>query len=396
MFSQRSRFETNPNLLTEALEHRRSQNLPILDLTGTNPTSCGLARQVAELQALALLGKSSASLYSPSAQGLFDARKSLSTYLSTNLSTISPDNLHLVASSSEAYSHLFKLLCNPDDTVLVPRPSYPLIDHIGQWNDVDIQSYPLIYQQNRWKIDMQGLKNALDSRTRAIVVIQPGNPTGATLSLNERDELSAFCAKWNCAIISDEVFAEFYPHSLHKAFAPLPASFLGWAGCLSFTLGGLSKSLGLPQFKLGWIASTGPGAEEARTRLDFLCDTFLSVSTPLQAALPDLLALAPALREPIRTRLQEASEALKAALSGSNVIFHGLTGGWCGLLEIPGLPDDEAFAIRLLEETGVLLQPGYLYDFPSEAMLVVSLLTSPADLARGAQSLRELACSIHP
>lgn len=285
MFSQRSRFETNPNPLTEALERRRSQNLPILDLTGTNPTNCGLARQVAELQALALLGRSSASLYSPSAQGLFEAREKLSTYLSTKFSTVLPEHLHLVASSSEAYGHLFKLLCNPDDTVLVPRPSYPLIDHIGQWNDVDIQSYPLIYQQNRWKIDMQGLKNALDSRTRAIVVIQPGNPTGAALSLNERDELSAFCAKWNCAVISDEVFAEFYPHSLHKSFASLPASFLGWEECLSFTLGGLSKSLGLPHFKLGWIASTGPGSSEARTRLDFLCDTFLSVSTPLQTAL---------------------------------------------------------------------------------------------------------------
>ncbi|MEN9353017.1 MAG: hypothetical protein RL318_342 [Fibrobacterota bacterium] len=256
---------------------------------------------------------------------------------------------------------------------------------------MDIQGYPLIYQQNCWKIDFQGLKNALDSRTKAVVVIQPGNPTGSVLTPQEREELSFFCAKWNCALISDEVFADFYPHSFHEGFAPLPASLLGWEGCLSFTLGGLSKSLGLPHFKLGWVATSGPGAQEARARLDMLCDTFLSVSTPLQTALPALLELTPALSDPIRARLRESADLLHAMTHDSPIRFHGLTGGWCGLLEIPGMEDDEAFAIRLIEEAGVLVQPGYLYDFKEEHFLVVSLLTPPNILSQGLKKIIEYA-----
>ena len=387
MFSQRSRFVTEPNPLAQAMARRQASGQSLLDLTVTNPTRCGLNRQVAEQQALASLIHHDGVEYSPSAQGLSTARTALSTYLSTHTSTISPETLHLVASTSEGYSHLFRLLCNPGDTILAPQPSYPLLDHILQWDGVDIQGYPLICQQNRWKIDLQGLKNAMDSRTKAVVVIQPGNPTGAVLDQKEREELSAFCAKWDLAVISDEVFAEFYPHSSHSSFSPLPASFLGWEECLAFTLGGLSKSLGLPHFKLGWIATSGPQASEARARLDLLCDTFLSVSTPLQVALPELLALQPQLGDPIRARLRESELILQQTTQGSGIRFHGLSGGWCGLLEIPGLEDDEAFAIRLIEEAGVLVQPGYLYDFEEEHFLVVSLLTPPETLVSGMEAI---------
>lgn len=387
MFSQRSAFETRPNPLSQALARRKASGLGLLDLTGTNPTRCGLDRNVAESAALASLAGSEASQYAPSAQGLSTARAALSTRLSTELSTILPETLHLLASTSEGYSHLFRLLCNPGDTVLVPQPSYPLLDHIAQWDCVDAVPYPLIYQQNRWRISEQGLKSALDSRTKALVVIQPGNPTGSVLLPEERLWLSDFCAKWEIALISDEVFADFYPHSLHQGFSTLPASLLGWEGCLSFTLGGLSKSLGLPHFKLGWIASSGPGAEEARKRLDMLCDTFLSVSTPMQAALPALLELEPALADPIRARLRENEALLHRITSGSPLRFHGLTGGWCGMLEVPGLEDDEAFTIRLVEEAGVLVQPGYLYDFEAEHFLVVSLLTAPEVLEAGVKAI---------
>lgn len=387
MFSQRSAFETRPNPLSQALTRRKEAGLPILDLTGTNPTTCGLQRQVAERRALTLLGTPDSSGYAPSSQGLSTAREALSAHLSTDLSTVPSNHLHLLASSSEGYSHLFRLLCDPGDTVLVPQPSYPLLDHIARWDGVDIQGYPLNYQQNRWKIDFQGLKNALDCRTRAVVVIQPGNPTGSILTPEEREELSFFCAKWDCALISDEVFADFYPHALHKGFQKLPASLLGWDGCLSFTLGGLSKCLGLPHFKLGWVATSGPGSEEARTRLDMLCDTFLSVSTPIQTALPELLALEPALGGPIRARLQESATLLHHLTAETPLRFHGLTGGWCGLLEVPGLEDDEAFAIRLIDEAGVVVQPGYLYDFEEEHFLVVSLLTAPEVLEAGIRAI---------
>jgi aspartate/methionine/tyrosine aminotransferase len=298
---------------------------------------------------------------------------------------VGADRVVLSASTSEAYAFLFKLLCDPGDEVLVPRPGYPLFEFLATLESVRVRAYPLAHD-GEWHVDVAALQSAVGPRTRAIVVVSPHNPTGACLKGDELDALEALCAERSIALVSDEVFADF-------SFRDDPRRAVGAARdgpALAFALGGLSKSCGLPQLKLAWTAVTGPEPLrlEALARLEVVADTYLSVSTPVQVAAPELLARREELQAPIRARVRGNLEALRAAIGpGCPASLLEPEGGWSAVLRVPATRTEEERVTRLLEERDVLVHPGYFFDFPHEAFLVLSLLPPEADFAEGVARL---------
>ncbi|MEO8126416.1 MAG: pyridoxal phosphate-dependent aminotransferase [Bryobacteraceae bacterium] len=352
-FSKRLHWDLTPNRFTELLKAKRAAGETILDLTQSNPTSAGLDYPAAEI--LSAFADPRNLLYEPSAKGLLSAREAISA---------DPERLLLTASTSEAYAYLFKLLTDPGDEILVPRPSYPLFEFLATLESVRVVRYPLFYHEG-WSIDMQALASSVTDRTRAVVVVNPNNPTGSYLKRGELEQLLAICGRHELAILSDEVFADY-------AFAPDPdrvAALSSVEDVLTFSMSGLSKVCGLPQLKLGWIQATGPGADEAIERLEFIADTFLSVGTPVQHALPQLLAAGQGIQNQIRSR----TKANLAFLLDHLVV----EGGWSATIRVPRTRTEEEWVVQLLNEHNVLVQPGYFYDFDSEAFLVLSLLTPP-------------------
>jgi aspartate/methionine/tyrosine aminotransferase len=361
-FSSRFHWDLRPNRVTELLAAKRSAREEILDLTESNPTNAGLVYPTEEI--LGAFGNPRNLRYEPSAKGLLAAREAIGG---------DPDRLLLTASTSEAYSYLFKLLTDPGDEVLVPRPSYPLFEFLATLESVRVVQYPLFYHEG-WSIDMHALASAVTDRTRAVVLVNPNNPTGSYLKRGELTELLEICKRHNLAIISDEVFADY-------AFEPDPERVTTLSAVdevLTFSMSGLSKVCGLPQLKLGWIYTSGPRADEAMTRLELIADTFLSVGTPVQHALPQLLEAGGSVRDQIRAR----TKANLALLPGC---LH-VEGGWYATVRVPRTQSEEEWILHLLREHNVLVQPGYFYDFDSEAFLIVSLLTPPDVLGRGVRS----------
>jgi alanine-synthesizing transaminase len=294
---------------------------------------------------------------------------------------VDPDRIFLTASTSEAYAWLFKLLCDPGDAVLVPRPSYPLFSYLARLESVDVVPYALAYD-GEWHLSADAVREGLGARTRAVVVVSPNNPTGSYLKRMEADALLALCAERGLAVVSDEVFADY-------AFAPDPrrvASLADDGPALAFSLGGLSKSCGLPQLKLAWIAVSGPETWRAPAieRLEVVADTYLSVSTPVQLAAGALLARRPELQGPIAERVAANRGALRRRLGeGSPATMLAAEGGWSAVVQVPATQGEDELVARLLEEHGVLVHPGYFFDFPREAFLVLSLLPPPETFADG-------------
>jgi alanine-synthesizing transaminase len=364
----------SPNALARAIERVRARGTPLIDLTISNPTSAELAYPQDVLSALA---DPRGLRYEPDARGLTSAREAIARAIGAS---VDRDRLLLTASTSEAYALLFKLLCNPGESVLVPQPSYPLFDLLTGLEGVTPRPYRLEYH-GVWSIDRDSVTRALLPDVRAILVVSPNNPTGAFVRAADRDWLAALAADRNLAIISDEVFAE-YP--LRKR--PDASSFMNESRALTFALGGLSKSAGLPQVKLGWIVASGPDAEvrQALERLEVIADMYLSVSTPVQIAAPALLAAGSSMRAAIQTRLTQNLAALQSRCErwpGIDVLEP--EGGWTAVMRVPATTSEEALVIRLLEEAGVLVHPGYFFDFPQEAFLAVSLLTPSAAFDAG-------------
>jgi aspartate/methionine/tyrosine aminotransferase len=292
----------------------------------------------------------------------------------------------LTASTSEAYGQLFKLLCDPGDRVLVPAPSYPLFEFLAGLEGVEVDRYGLRYD-GEWHLPVASLDEWVTPRTRAIVLVNPGNPTGSYLKTDEAAALGELAARRGLALISDEVFADYAfsddPRRAASLAAPDPPA-------LAFSLGGLSKSCGLPQVKLGWIAVSGPRErrEEALARLEIVADTYLSVSTPAQRAAPAWLARLPALQAPIAARVRANHAALEARLGPfAPASLLQAEGGWYAVLRIPATVPEEERVARLLEHQDVLVHPGYFFDFPAEAYLVVSLLTPCDALAEGVRRI---------
>ncbi len=363
MFSHRLPFHLPRNPIAEALEQRRAAGREILDLTESNPTRAGI--QYPGDVILAGLAAPESLVYDPSSNGLPEARVRIAQHYGVDF-----ERVVLTASSSEAYSWLFKLLCDPGDEILTPRPSYPLFEHLAGLESVRVRQYPLRYDSG-WFIDFAPLAESIHERTRAIVVVSPNNPTGSYLKPGEFEQLRKLCQDHRLALISDEVFFD-YPLD-----AETYASVTSVEGILTFCLGGLSKMVGMPQMKLGWMIAGGPDElrEEALSRIDLIADSFLSVGTPVQYALPALLAAREGVQRQIAARLRRNLEFLKGAVRNNGAFrLLKVEGGWYAILRAPRIRTEEEWVLYLLD-LGVLVQPGYFYDFESEAYLVVSLLT---------------------
>jgi len=368
MPNRRFPAEFTPNEITGLLERKKRSGARILDLTETNPTRVGLGGAgPAELRALAC---ERGARYEPDPRGNRSAREAVARYYEERGDLVSPDDVLLVASTSEAYAHLLRALCEPGDEILVPRPSYPLFEPLAALEDVRVEPYRLAYHQG-WRLDIDSVEGAITPRARALVAVQPNNPTGSCLAPAEIGALDTLCADRALAIISDEVFGDFpWP----PATTPL-RSLVGERKALTFVLSGLSKVCGMPQMKLGWIVAAGPAgsSEEAMRRLEWIADLFLSVSGPVQQALPALLDA----RRPFQAAVHGRIDRNLARLRNAGPSFRVLEaeGGWSAVLATP--PRIADFALRALSEADVLVHPGHFYDVAEDACVVVSLLPEP-------------------
>jgi len=376
MFASRTNWDLKPNRLSEALERHKSSGRRLLDLSASNPTECGFNYDVpAVLQAL---GNAESLQYHPDPRGLKSARQAVSDYYAERGEHISLDDLLLTASTSEAYSFIFRLLCNPGDELLVPTPSYPLFDFLADVNDVKLARYPLFYDHG-WHIDMHALKQAVTPRTRGIIVVHPNNPTGHFTRTEEVAQLNQICSDHQMAIIADEVFLDF-------SWAGKPKSFVSNIEALTFTMSGISKISGLPQMKLAWLVASGPEAlrREALARLEMIADTYLSLNAPIQLAAPVLLQARAAFQRQLMARVRANLAELDAQIAKEKRFDRlNVEGGWYAVLRVPATRPDEDLAIDLLEKHDVYVHPGHFYDFPGDGYLVVSLITPEQDFADG-------------
>jgi alanine-synthesizing transaminase len=377
-FSRRLPWEHPRNRLTLAREERAARGLPAIDLTVSNPTQVGLPYPEDELAEL-LRGVGGAE-YQPHPRGIPEAREALAAYLSRPAEPVSPDDLFLTASTSESYSYLFKLFADPGDEVLIFAPSYPLVDGLAALDSLVLRHVSLS-PGRRFAVDAEAVELALTPRTRLLAVVDPGNPTGRFLSASERDALAGLCASRSIPLISDEVFAE---------YGLAEDSVRGPRETLAFSLGGLSKSAGLPSWKLGWIRVQGPPdlRQRALAALELVADTYLSVATPVQRALAGVLALAPRMQAAILERLRGNLAVLRATVAGvpSLELFEP-AGGWSALLRVSLPVGDEDLVLELLEQAGVIVHPGYFFDFATDDFLVLSLLPEPDRFAEGVRRL---------
>ncbi|HXI02955.1 MAG TPA: pyridoxal phosphate-dependent aminotransferase [Candidatus Saccharimonadales bacterium] len=374
-FSERTGWDLRPNRIAVAVGRRRAAGEPILDLTLSNPTRCGLGDDVDSAVILSALRRDEALTYDPDPKGRLDARRAIAELYAGRGVPVGRDRLVLAASTSESYAWIFRVLCDPGDAVLAPLPSYPLFDQLARASDVVLARYPLV-EEDGFRIDLRALDHAVTAGTRAVLVVSPGNPTGVFLKEDEREALVELCSRRGLALVCDEVFAEFaIPGGRNPAGRA--GTLAGEDRVLTFVLDGISKMLALPQMKLGWIAASGPDeiVHPALDRLEILADTYLSVNTPVQAALPDLLELRERIGERIRSRLAANLQVLRDLLAPPHPA-HVLPveGGWSAIVRVPATRTDEEWALELLEAEGVLVHPGFFFDFPSEGRLVVSLL----------------------
>ncbi len=377
MFSSRFHWDLRPNRLTQAIAARRAAGARILDLTESNPTHAGLHYPAEIVSAFA---DDRMLTYEPAPAGTPAAREVVSAWYAARGHTVPVERILLTASTSEAYAYLFKLLTNAGDEVLVPRPSYPLFEFLADMESVAVRQYPLVYHGG-WSIDLHALEAALTPRTRAIVLVNPNNPTGSYVKRRELSALTALCAQRGVALISDEVFADYALTEDRDRVTTLA----GVEECLAFSMSGLSKVAGLPQMKLGWMVVSGAAAlrAEAWEKLEWIADTYLSVSTPVQCAAARLLAAGEDVQRQIRQRASANLAFARATLAGSPANILAVEGGWYITLQVPRIRTEEEWALALLEHADVLVQPGFFYDFESEAYLVVSLLTAPEIFREG-------------
>jgi aspartate/methionine/tyrosine aminotransferase len=379
MFSDRVPSDLRPNRLAEALADRKHRNQPITDLTASNPTRVGFSYPD---DLLAPLGDPRGLVYAPEPLGLLEARQAVVADFERRGLTTTVDRIALTASTSEAYSLLFKLLCAPGDEVLIPRPSYPLFDHLTHLDAVTPVPYDLEYHA-RWSIDVGSIERGFSNRTRAVLLVSPNNPTGQFTDPAEIEAIAALCRPYDAAIISDEVFADY---EFSRAGDSRSGLLLSRTDVVGFTLGGLSKSIALPQAKLAWIATSGSddSVRRVRARLELVCDTYLSVSTPIQLATAELLHRGAVVRRQIQDRVRRNYQTLRAR--AKDVLSCELLeadGGWYGVLRVPSIMSEEDLVLGLLAEDGVLVHPGYFFDFPRESFLVVSLLPPAERFADG-------------
>jgi alanine-synthesizing transaminase len=379
MFSTRTDWDLRPSPLYSLLQQKRARGEEILDLTESNPTKCGFIHSSSSLIDPGSLERSA--LYEPDPKGLFSARQAISDWYKRQNISVNPDRIILASSTSEAYSFLFRLLCNVGDVVAVPKPSYPLFDYFARLNDVLCQEYRLAYD-GEWHIDLSSVVDTLSSNAEALVLVHPNNPTGSFVKKEERDRIVSEALARRIPIIVDEVFSAFsFANDERRA-----DSFAGTESTLTFTLNGLSKLLGLPQMKLAWIVVSGPDEECAKAvqRLEVIADTYLSVGTPVQQALPRLLHDSEAMTQKIFTRTRSNYKSLRTVCAaGSTATLLHCEGAWNAILRLPAKRLDEEWALGLLQTSGVLTHPGHLFDLEINSCVVVSLLPESDLLSEG-------------
>ncbi len=395
-FSARTAWDPEETRLARAVRERRSARLPLIDLTASNPTQCGFRYDEAAI--LAALGDPRAMIYDPDPRGMRSAREAVCRYYAQRDAPVAPEQVLLTTSTSEAYSWVFRLLCDPGDEVLIAQPSYPLFDFLAQIEDVRLAPYPLLYHDG-WQIDLEGLRARIMKRTRAIVVVHPNNPTGHWT--RERRELERICAERGLALVVDEVFLDYgmgpalsgptlSPKPGDKGGAPASLA-TGEHPALTFVLSGISKIAALPQMKAAWIAAFGPepGLTQALDRLEIVADTFLSMNAPVQCALPSWLESAGAMQQQICARTAANLRVLDAAIKAHPAISRlRVEAGWYAVLRVPALGNDEDLAVRLVER-GVSVYPGYFFGFSGDGWLVVSLLPEEEEFRRGVEIVCE-------
>ncbi len=365
------------NATTRTLATLRERGVAIIDLTESNPTRVGL-RYPSDL--LEPLSGPASLLYDPQPLGLPTAREAVSQDFARRGLTVPAERIALTASTSEAYSLLFKLLCDAGDSVLVPHPSYPLFEHLTVLEAVVAKPYRLEHH-GTWRIDLDDLESSVDEETRAVLVVSPNNPTGSFLHERDLEALAALCASRDLMLIGDEVFADYRLERTAAAPSVLMAT-----DVLTCSLGGLSKSVGLPQLKLGWIAFGGPTSRVAplMAQYEIVADSYLSVSTPVQVALPSLLDRGASIRAQIQTRLERNLASLRQAVREvPSISVLEVEGGWSAVLKVPAFRTEEQLVLSALADDHVLVHPGYFFDFEHEAYLVVSLIVEPDVFDRG-------------
>jgi alanine-synthesizing transaminase len=385
VLSCRLNWSIEQTRLSRAIERARIEPMPVFDLSCSNPTAVGLSYPHDEMAAA--FSRVTDYSYRPDPLGLLKARREIAAEYERQGLSISPEQIVLTSSTSEGYSFLLKLLCDIGDEVLVPSPSYPLFDYLIPLDLARPQPYRLAFD-GAWFIDFDDLQRRLNTRTKAIVVVNPNNPTGQYLKRHEAERLAEIAVRNNLAIICDEVFADF-PHrdGVGGTVSPLLE-----ANATTFFLNGLSKGSGMPQVKLAWIVASAPAAQQRGilSALEFISDTYLSVSTAVQLALPELLQIGNRIRSSIRERTGGNLAAVNDLLYGSCAQALAVEGGWSVILQLPHTRSEEEWCLALLNQFRVIAQPGYLFDMPRESYIVVSLLTPPADLIAGINATLQL------
>jgi alanine-synthesizing transaminase len=378
-FSKRTNWNTEETDLARAHRKRLREGLPVADLTASNPTRCGFDY---DPNLLAALTDHRALDYDPQPLGLAAAREAVCRYYADHEAVVTPDQVVLTTSTSEAYSYLFRLLCDSGGEILTPQPGYPLFDFLATLDDVTLKAAPLVYDHG-WQLEPEGFRRSITPATRAIVLVHPNNPTGHFTKPWEARELVALCREFGLSLIVDEVFLDyaFDPGGRPKSFAA------GLEGVPVFVVSGLSKIAGLPQMKAGWIVATGPERKAAMDRLEVIADTFLSMNAPVQWALPKWLAGRGGIQGQIRARLEANLAELDAQLGREERVRRlAVEGGWYAVLRIPALQPDEQ-TVRELLDRGVWVQPGCFFGMADAGWLVVSLLGPEAEFREGAGRL---------
>jgi len=381
-FSSRFKWNLQANRLTLLLDEKQQQGVKIFDLTESNPTAVGFDYPAADI--LPALAQPQILRYEPNPRGSRSARQAVAEYYSRRGELVEPEQIHLTVSTSEAYTFLFKLLADPGENILVPQPSYPLFDFLAGLEGIELAPYRLIYdnEKEEWRIDFDSLTGAINRQTRAIILVNPNNPTGSFLKRDELAGLVQICAKHQLALIVDEVFSD-YAFSSHPERVE---TLVGISEIMTFVMSGISKILGLPQMKLGWIIVNGPEAlrRQAQEYLELLADTYLSVSTPVQHAAPKWLKLKPVLQSQISKRVRVNWAFLQTQLANeTNCRLLRAEGGWYAILQSDGFMPEEDLILTLLEKDNVLVHPGYFFDFEKEGFLIVSLLPQPEIFREG-------------
>jgi aspartate/methionine/tyrosine aminotransferase len=378
-FSKRTNWNLEESELARAHRERLGAGLPVADLTASNPTRCGFVYPADLLEALT---DPRALDYDPQPLGMIQARKAVCGYYLAHSVTVDPGQIVLTTSTSEAYSYLFRLLCDPGDEIVVLQPGYPLFDFLAGLDDVKLAAAPLVYDEG-WQIEFEGLKRSLTGRTRAIVIVHPNNPTGHFTTPWEKQRLAELCRERGLALIVDEVFLDYGFDADEK-----PASFAGGLeGVPVFVVSGLSKVACLPQMKAAWIVATGPETPAAMSRLEVIADTFLSMNAPVQGALPKWLDASKGIQEQIRTRVTTNLALLDREMERAPGLSRlKVEGGWYAVLRIPALEPDDATVLKLLER-GMWVHPGHFFGMGPSGWLVVSLLAPEAEFSTGVTTL---------